>query len=58
MQHHREMSEERQARERLKMKLERLIEFTAHVEAERDETRDGVLTVLEKGMYFAKLFYF
>lgn len=50
LQHRQEMAEERQARERLKVKMERLIEFTAHVEAERDDTREGILAVLDRGM--------
>jgi hypothetical protein len=47
--HRREIAAEKDAQEKLKAKMDRLIEYTAKVEGERDEYRERLVAVIEKG---------
>lgn len=52
--HEQELAKERDAKQRLNIKLERLVEYTQAVEEERDELRDAVLALVEKGSLFKR----
>ncbi|KAI0825582.1 hypothetical protein BC629DRAFT_8380 [Irpex lacteus] len=46
--HRRELAVERETKERLKRKMDELVEYTAKVEEERDEMRECVTALIEK----------
>ena len=47
--HQRELSNQRESNKRLNVKLDRLVEYTQTVEEERDELREAVVALVEKG---------
>lgn len=53
--HRRELAVERETKERLKRKMDELVEYTAKVEEERDEMRECVTALIEKGEYYVHL---
>lgn len=56
--HERELSEERQAKENAREKLQRFMEYASSIEQERDECRDALLAVIEKGGSFYQVMRF
>ena len=49
MRHRREIALEREAKEMLKRKMDELVEYTARVEEERDDLRECVAALIDKG---------
>lgn len=50
--HDRELKIERDANNRLNIKMDRLVEYTQVVEQDRDDLREAVVALVEKGSLY------